>query len=352
MRQRCQDVAAIPLRPSTALAKGLLGLARGKSLTESYYADERMWQTLRRWSSSVGFDAVVVFSSGMAPYGLGVEAPCRVIDFCDWDSRKWSAYAEESGWLKSRLLQVEASRLEKQEKEWIRAFDRSIIITEAEADEVVEAELRQRLSVVGNGVEVRPSQGMPGNNRVGFLGAMDYRPNIDAVSWFAETAWPAIQERVPEATFQIVGRNPSSVVSALGNNSGIEVTGEVPDAGAYIDGFSVAVAPLRIARGLQNKVLEAMAAGRSVVLTSKAAEGIVATDGCDYRIADDPQSIADAITWLLSNPAEAEEMGQNARKLVESQFNWDREMSKFETLLGQESNWESMPIRRPMLATV
>ena len=334
----CEAVAAIPLNCTLAAVRGLWWLARRGTLTEGYWHNRRMRQVVARWSQQVGFDAVVVFSSGMASYGLACPAPRRVIDFCDWDSRKWTDYAAWARWPKSRLFAVEGRRLARREADWIKAYDASVIITEAEAAELDDPALRGRVAVIGNGVELHPYAPPPEARRVGFLGAMDYPPNIDAVCWFADRVWPAVRRQVPQATFQIVGRNPSDRVLALGRRPGIEVTGEVPNTGPYLDGFSVSVAPLRIARGLQNKVLEAMAAGRPVVLTSAAAAGIEARDDRDYLIADDADRTASAVTSLLRDPQRSTAVGRSARALVQEHFNWDHEMAKLEALLEEKGD--------------
>lgn len=329
----CQAVEAIPLNRTSATVRGLWRSACGGTLTEGFWDHRRMWAAVRRWSDEVGFDGVLVFSSGMAPYGLACPAPRRVIDFCDWDSAKWTAYARRSRGIKARLLAAEGRRLARREREWIQAYDASVVVTEAEADELANPALRSRVTVVGNGVEVRPCTPPPAEPRVGFVGAMDYHPNVDAVCWFADQVWPTVRRQVPEATFQIVGRQPTAKVTALARRPGVEVTGQVPDAGACIDGFAVAVAPLRIARGIQNKVLEAMAAARPVVLTTLAATGIDARNGQHYVIADDAPATASAVASLLQAPHRSAALGRSARAFVHQRFNWAHELAEFETLL-------------------
>ncbi|HUU82564.1 MAG TPA: TIGR03087 family PEP-CTERM/XrtA system glycosyltransferase [Phycisphaerae bacterium] len=333
LRGYCEDLAAFPLDRTVATARALGSLARGRTLTEAYFHTRRMSATVRNWSETVGFDAVLAFSSSVAPYALACNAPRRVIDFCDWDSAKWLAYAHRSSGIRARLFDIEARRLARREAEWIQAFDASVIITDAEAAEVHDPSLRSRITVVGNGVDLRPCVPPPAEPRVGFVGAMDYPPNVDAVCWFVDEVWPVVRQRVPEATFRIVGRRPTAKVKDLADRPGIEVTGEVPNAGTCIDQFAAAVAPLRIARGIQNKVLEAMAAARPVVLTSLAAEGIDACDGRDYVIADGPRATASAVASLLRVPRGAAAIGRSARAFVEEHFNWDREGAKLDALL-------------------
>jgi len=347
LRDFCQSVAAIRLSARSATARGLVRLARGGTLTEGYYNDPHMWAVVRSWAASVPFDAVVVFSSGMAPYGLACPARRRVIDFCDWDSLKWADYARGRRGLRRRLFDLEARRLRRRERQWIEQYDASAVITRAEADDAP----ADRVQVVGNGVELRPYVPPPVEPRVGFVGAMDYAPNVEAVCRFAERIWPTIRQGVAGATFQIVGRRPTRQVRALAKYPGIEVVGEVADAGAYVDAIAVHVTPLTIARGLQNKVLEAMAAGRATVVSSAAARGIDGQDGRHYVIADEDSAIADAVVSLLQDPVRATALGRSARAFVAERFNWDREMARLEALLVDHTPVWNVDIPEPTGAT-
>lgn len=361
LRGYCRAVAAIPLNRKLAAACGLAHLLCGGTLTEGFYDDRRMWATLREWSDSVDFDAVLVFSSSMAPYGSAVSAGRRVIDFCDWDSLKWAAYAQSRRGPRSLLMKLEARRLDRRERQWINEYDASVVITDAEADDFpgqspgaagfsprgVSSSQRTRITVIGNGVELRPYAPPPAELRVGFIGAMDYPPNVDAVCRFAEHTWPLIRSQVPKATFHIVGARPTARVRALAGHPGIDVVGQVAEVGPYVDDCPVHAILLDVARGLQNKVLEAMAAGRAVVLSSAAARGIGGKDGRDCLIADDAESAANAIVSLLRNPDHAAALGRSARAFVQEHFNWDREMARLETLLTDQRIIRSAESREP-----
>ncbi|MHC4066101.1 MAG: TIGR03087 family PEP-CTERM/XrtA system glycosyltransferase [Planctomycetota bacterium] len=347
LRNYCHAVAAVPLNRKLAAVRGLLRQLRGGTLTEGIYGHRRMWNTLQSWADDVDFDAVLVFSSAMAPYGLAVAAPRRVIDFCDWDSLKWADYAENHRGVRSLLWTREARRLRRREAQWISEYDAAAVITAAEADDCPETAVRaagfsprgsteslpSRLTVIGNGVELRPYVPPPTAPRIGFVGEMGYPPNVDAVCTFAKHAWPLIRSQVPKAAFQIVGRRPTARVQDLANLPGIEVVGEVPDVGRYVDDCAVHAILLATARGLQNKVLEAMAAGRAVVLSSAAARGIGGQNNRHYLIAESPEGAASAVVALFQNPERASAIGRSARTFVERHFNWDREMAKLETLL-------------------
>jgi len=168
---------------------------------------------------------------------------------------------------------------------------------------------------------------------IGFVGVMNYRPNVDAVCWFVEQCWPTIHSAFPRATFRIVGRSPVRRVRRLERFPGVQVVGGVDEILTEVRQFEVSVAPMRMARGLQNKVLEAMAAAKPVVLTSKAAEGINARDTEDYFIADTAQETISAVVRLLGDSVEGERVVQNARRFVAAHHRWDDILRGFELII-------------------
>lgn len=333
----CHRLAPVRLSRSAALVRGLAGLARGHTLTETYYRHAGMRAVLERWRLAVRFDAVAVFSSAMAQYAWEVPAGRRVLDLCDLDSRKWSDYAGASRGLKRWLYLTEGRRLAQRERGWLAMFDGTMLITQAEAKPLSDAPCHEKLHVVGNGVELPALEldsAHPAESAaVGFMGVMDYKPNIDGVRWFVEQCWPAIRREVPEAVFRIAGRRPTSSVRRLARVPGVVVVGEVSDAYAQVRQFDVSVAPLRIARGQQNKVLEAMAAAKPVVLTTGAAEGIAANDGKDYAIADEAEDFARRVVQLLRRPSERRLMGAAARAFVSSHHRWESALDAYERIV-------------------
>lgn len=350
----CQDVAAVPLKRTRATMRGLAGLARGRTLTETFYQNAAMSAALHGWAESVEFDAVVAFSSSMAPYALTIPARRRVVDLCDLDSRKWLDYAAASRGPVRWLYKKEGTRLAAREQDWLDAFDAALLITGAEAAALGDVASMQEVHVVGNGV-ILPN--VPAGPRdatdptVGFVGVMDYRPNVDAVEWFVSACWPRIRDACPRAVFRIVGRQPTRRVRTLARADGVEVVGEVDDVQTELRRFAVSVAPMRIARGLQNKVLEAMAAARPVVLTSKAAEGIAARHEQEYFIADRAEDIAETVVRLLRDEARRRWIGLNARQFVAAYYCWERELDKFELIVTGATDPAVMQSRRALQAT-
>ena len=169
----------------------------------------------------------------------------------------------------------------------------------------------------------------PGPNLV-FTGAMDYWPNVDAVTWFADQVLPRLRPRFPGLAFYIVGSRPVEAVRALAKREGVAVTGTVSEIQPWIAHAEVAVAPMRIARGIQNKVLEAMALARPVVVSPMGAEGIHARPGEHFLVARDGASFARAVAHLLRHPDEAESLGLAARERVVSEYSWERTLAPLE----------------------
>ena len=169
-----------------------------------------------------------------------------------------------------------------------------------------------------------------------FTGMMDYLPNIDGVIWFAEDILPKIQRRFPDITFYIVGNRPSPQVKRLADRKGVVVTGFVEDIRDYLAMADICIAPLRIARGIQNKVLEAMAMGKPTVCTPEALNGIPATPGVDIAVASDENTFAEQIIGLLADPDTATHLGGQARKFVENNASWEAKLSTLEYLMEKE----------------
>lgn len=351
LRPLCVEVCAVPLSPRRAQLRGLARLCLGGTVTEGYYDCARMRDTLRRWERQIRFDAVFAFSSGVAPMALEVDAPMRLLDLCDRDSSKWSDYACNTRGPLKHLYATEAARLAAREVFWSHRFDAVTLVTEAEAQSLRAAVSGARgddpairhstpaggnIHVVGNGVALPDASMLRSDNHqplVGFVGVMDYRPNVDAVVWFAEHCWPAIRREVTDAQFQIIGRNPTAAVRRLERIGGVRVLGAVDHISPAVSRLAVSVAPLRIARGVQNKVLEAMAHARAVVLSPAAAIGVGAQDGVEYRIADSPTEISAAVVDLLRQPSVRQRMGEAARAFVASNHQWERELMRFRSLL-------------------
>jgi sugar transferase (PEP-CTERM/EpsH1 system associated) len=260
-----------------------------------------------------------------------------VMDFVDDDSAKYEAYAERAWGLGRWLFRREGRRLLAFERGIAARADISFFVTEAEAElfrrrAAVAAEVR----ALGNGVDLdffRPGTVQPEATPrplVVFTGQMDYAPNVEAVTGFAAAQLPRLRAAIPDLRFAIVGRNPAPAIRRLAAAPGILVTGAVPDVRPWLAAADVVVAPLRLARGVQNKVLEAMAMARPVVASRAAYEGIEAVPGRDLLVAEDA---APHILALLRDPGRAASLGESARAQVERAYAWDARMRPLIDLL-------------------
>jgi sugar transferase (PEP-CTERM/EpsH1 system associated) len=335
LRQWCVDVKLVELNPAIARLASLRGLFTGEALTLPYYRDAGLASWVRQTLANQKIDCAVAYSSAMAQF-LDPAAGIRVMDMVDVDSDKWAQYAPTKSWPLSWLYRREARKLGEWECAVARNFDATLLVSQQEARHLASLapDAGERIDWYENGVdadyfqpqESRPSpypgQAVP----VVFTGAMDYWPNIDAVTWFAGEIFPRVRERIPASLFVIVGSNPAEAVKALASQPGVLVTGRVEDVRPYVQHAACAVAPLRLARGVQNKVLEAMAMARPVVATPQAAEGINAQVNAAFIVADKARDFADRVVHLCQT-GDAD-MGARARARILQAYDWQTNLSR------------------------
>lgn len=327
-------------RPFAALS--LLG---GRSASVAFFHCAALQRDIDRLIDTVDFDVVLAYSSPMAEYVLRSRHAAgrlvrarKLVDYIDVDSAKWSDYAARGGW-RAIAWRAEARALAAHERCVARRFDQLFLTSAQEADAFPDPIQRPRIVALPNGVDLSffaptPGPGAGDRPRLVFTGVMDYLPNVEGVAWFAAQVWPSIRAAHPEAQFDIVGSRPSPLVRELGREPGINVTGRVEDVRRYLAAAHVSVAPLQIARGVQNKVLEAMAMARPVVATSAAACGVAARHGHELLVADDPGAFAAAVLELLRDRQLAASIGQGARACVERHHCWDRSFAILDGLLS------------------
>lgn len=344
LEEWCEEVFVVELKPLWQRIASLPALFTGEALSIPYYRDRGLAAWVRATVAREGITQAVAFSGPMAQYLEPLRLERALVDFCDVDSAKWSQYAANRPWPLSSLYRREGARLLAFERSAAAAADCSLFVTDAEADLFRRAapELAGSVRVMQNGVDaayfspehVFDSPYPPGGPIVLFTGAMDYWPNIDAVSWFANAILPLVRAKVGDVRFWIVGMNPAPAVLELAAE-GITVTGTVPDVRPYLARADVVVAPLRIARGIQNKVLEAMAMARPVVLSAAPAVGLAASDGRDCVAADGAEAFADGVVRLLADPDRRQAMGRRARDCVLANYSWQAHLGVLDQLLAQ-----------------
>jgi len=283
-------------------------------------------------------DLAYAYSSSMGAFLEKHTGLARVMHFAELDSDKWRQYAQRSVPPLSWVYAREQRTLLAFETRVARAFSENVFCTPLE-QQIFQSAIPGASSIVlRNGVDLAHYRPAPDKARAGeivFTGVMDYLPNVDACSFFVREVLPRVRARHESAHFTIVGSKPTPAVRALAREGEVEVTGFVDDTRKWLERASISVAPLRIARGIQNKVLEALAMGLPVVGTTSATQGIEGTAGRDFIVADGAAEQAEAIARLLDDPIQARELGRRGRAFVEAQYDWERVLEPLDTLLGR-----------------
>ncbi len=365
LEKYCRRVFVQPFDTKLAKLRGLIRLLSGGSISAGYFYLKAVQRVVNQWLSDTNYDAVICFSSPMAEYLFHSKQlltshfsllTVLIMDFCDLDSDKWRQYSTQSAFPLNLIYRMEYKRLLEYEKKINAAFDHSVFVSRQEADLFYQLNPKAKnVSVIANGVDSEyfsPSDLTPrppslkgqgeqnsplrfgegAGERSGllmFAGAMDYHANVDGVQWFCKTIFPAIQAVHSDAQFYIVGSNPAPKVRELEELQGVTVTGFVEDIRPYYHAAQICVIPLRLARGVQNKVLEAMSVGKAVVTTSAAIRGIrPVSDNC-LMVADTPEEFREKVLILLENADLRKSLGKNAREFVKCHYDWQTNMKKF-----------------------
>jgi sugar transferase (PEP-CTERM/EpsH1 system associated) len=339
LRSYCDELYVGRISPFEAWARfGLYGLM-GRPATFGYFHSPVLYRKVRRLLALRKFDAILVHCSSMGHYVAHHEGCRKVMDFGDADSEKWLEYAATSPPPVSWAFRLEGRRVRKAEQRLGAQFDAGSVNAPRERD-VLAGYVRSPIAVIPNGVDLEYFQ--PGSasgrgyipNRIIFTGNMSYRPNVEAVRHFAAMIFPRILREIPDAQFHIVGMDPTPAVRHLADGNRIVVTGRVDDIRPYFDSAAVAVTPLRVARGLQNKVLEAMAMRVPVVSSPAAFAGISAVAGQDLLVAGRPGEFSRAVVNLLRDPAARERVAAAGRACVETNHNWSQLLERLEDLVA------------------
>ena len=342
----CASVHVTTLRPGVRRLCSLRGLLGREPLSLAYYHDSSLRHWVTRTVQRTGLRRALAYSSTMAQYLLqpALSGVHRVVDFVDVDSAKWAAYAATHRGPRGFLYAQEARRLADYERAVAARVSASVFVSGAEAALFTAAPGvdAARVHAIPNGVDAgyfQPQPKLPNPYptdapRLVFTGAMDYFPNADAVGWFARQALPAIREAVPACEFFIVGARPGEAVRQLDGLPGVHVTGRVPDVRPWLAHATLAVAPLRIARGIQNKVLEALAMGKPVVGTDEAFAGldggVQAAGGITAPVAHFAERV---IGCLRRNTATLGLWGEAGRQFVLRHHRWESGVERMTALL-------------------
>ncbi|MGE4062937.1 MAG: TIGR03087 family PEP-CTERM/XrtA system glycosyltransferase [Rhodospirillaceae bacterium] len=341
----CAELRCFDLPRETAKFRAVKGLLTGSPLTVASFANAAMG----RWVSDIlareKHDVVFVYSSAMAQYVIGRDlgGAQLVMDFVDVDSDKWRQYAAETKGPMRWIYRREAAKLLAFDRRVAAAADAGLFVSDAEAAlwRTLAPEAAGKTYGIANGIDCRYFSPRhvwsspfttPGPHFV-FTGTMDYWPNVDAVKWFASAIFPKLRAARPEATFTVVGAKPTTEVTNLQSQAGVHVTGRVADVRPYLAHAHVAVAPMRIARGIQNKVLEAMAMAKPVVTTAQGLEGIEAVPDRHLMLANSEFEIFQACLRATEHDAAA--IGLAARRLMEESYTWEGRLRDLDDILAR-----------------
>jgi sugar transferase (PEP-CTERM/EpsH1 system associated) len=332
----CEKLAILPL-PRTRRLRMIGSLAIGRTASEGAFDSPALRAVLRSWCQETHYRVCLVSASSLVPYLQMPElrdVPA-IVDLVDVDSQKWLDYAAISRPPRSWLYRLEGRRLRRLEQElpsWTRAIT---LISEAEANIFRPLAGPGRIQVITNGVDLeyfRPTGETQGTGCL-FVGALDYLPNVDGIGWFCREVWQGIRRRHPEARITVVGRQPTAAVRRLAHLPGVEVIGQVPDVRPYYAQATVVVAPLRLARGVQNKLLEALAMRKALVASSVTLAGLKAQPDVHLLRADSPTEWQTAISQLLEDRSLREQLGAAGRQYVEDNHRWDQCLEPLRQLL-------------------
>ena len=367
LKKYCSRVSVFGLNTWMAKLRSAADmLLSKKSLSVTYFYDKRLQLQMDLWLTETSYDAVLCFSSPMAEYLFRSRRlemgnfkdpkskiqnpksryPLLIMDFCDVDSQKWAQYAQNSRLPMRVVYSIESRRLFDYEKKINRMFHHSVFVSDHEVELFKSKyEGARNLTAIPNGVDHKyfspeakfasiALRDYEDQKVLVFTGAMDYYANVEGVCWFCRKILPKIKNLHPNMLFYIVGTNPTQEVKSLEAIDGVRVTGFVADIRPYYRNADVCVIPLRIAAGVQNKVLEAMAMGTPVVTTAKAFEGINGKPSVHALVEDQPEQFSDKVLQLLNNKKKSEQLAQNARELILEKYNWQTNMKNLERLIS------------------
>ncbi|TKB03481.1 TIGR03087 family PEP-CTERM/XrtA system glycosyltransferase [Alteromonas portus] len=352
----CREVKFIDITRKRYLTSGLKSLMLAESVSTAHYRNEELQSWVHEVIDEHRIEYLFVYSSGMAQF---IDFPVyknkkRVLDMADIDSDKWRQYCENKPFYSKIIYAREYKLLKKLEQKILSEFDAITLITDEERDlfkSLSPKAFSNKIITLSNGVDTdyfdpsaqfdHTDSPLAESLSICFTGAMDYWANEDAVVWFCEKVWPLIIEEHPALIFYIVGGKPTERVKKLASIKGVFVTGRVVDVRPYIDKALVAVATLRIARGVQNKVLEAMSMAKPVVMTSMAQEGIALPTEQKRLVIDDEAIMAQTILNLVSDNARSTAIGEENRKWIVDRYSWEGALKPLDKLYPRKDRNDS-----------
>lgn len=345
LRELCARVTAIDLPPRRARLRAGLALLSGRPFSPAFFREPELARRVAEQARATRYDAVVLFCSamgGLLPPELVRSGVPILADYCDLDSAKWRALARAGNPARRLAFAREGRALARHEARLGRRCRAVVFATPLEAEDFLAlpgggsaADVR----VIANGVDharfARGAGAPSATPSVVFTGAMDYLPNHLGALWFIDRVWPRIHSAMPCARLRVVGRDPRRDLLRRDGTPGLEITGTVPDVRPYLHEAWLAVAPLRVARGVQNKVLEAMAAGVPTLISPAVSRGLEARGGEETLVADGEEAWAATVLRLLLAPCVRKGLARNGLEYVRRNHDWEAHGRSWDALLAE-----------------
>ena len=336
LAQHCKEVLVEVIPVRVALPQMVARLPTPAPSSFGYFWSRRLAQRISAAAAATPFDLVFVHCSSVAPYVERLPAPLKIIDYGDMDSQKWREYAQHRAFPLSAGYWLEAVKLERRERLIAGHFDLCTCTTRAELESLRALGVTKPSDWFPNGVDAQffAPDGAPYEpDLVAFVGRMDYYPNQQGVIGFCRDVLPQLRAKRPGVRFAIVGADPPAHIRALGELPGVTVTGSVPDVRPHVRRAALTVAPLAIARGTQNKILESMAMGVPVVCSPEASGGVDAVAGEHLRVASKPAEWVAAIEEILGSAALRQKLAIAGRERVLSHHSWAASMRRLDGIV-------------------
>ena len=336
LAQHCKEVLVEVIPVRVALPQMVARLPTPAPSSFGYFWSRRLAQRISTAAAATPFDLVFVHCSSVAPYVERLPAPLKIIDYGDMDSQKWREYAQHRAFPLSAGYWLEAVKLERRERLIAGHFDLCTCTTRAELESLRALGVTKPSDWFPNGVDAQffAPDGAPYEpDLVAFVGRMDYYPNQQGVIGFCRDVLPQLRAKRPGVRFAIVGADPPAHIRALGELPGVTVTGSVPDVRPHVRRAALTVAPLAIARGTQNKILESMAMGVPVVCSPEASGGVDAVAGEHLRVASKPAEWVAAIEEILGSAALRQKLAIAGRERVLSHHSWVASMRRLDGIV-------------------
>lgn len=334
----CSDFAIGQVQEHIQVARMVVRLPLATPSSMGYFYSPALAQRVQALLKSRKWDLLFVHCSSVAPYVAHVQDVPKILDFGDMDSHKWFEYAHFKPFPLSLGYRLEGYKMLLAEKRLARKFDLCTATTRSEWETLNSYQTGSDTDWFPNGVDASyfsPTEAPYDPDTISFIGRMDYYPNQECMARFCAQTWPLLKSMRPALKLLIVGADPSPAMRQLGELPGVSVTGSVPDVRPYIRGSALMVAPLQIARGTQNKILEAMAMGVPVVTSPIAAGGVDADAMAHFLVADSPQAYAQAILRIITNPSERARLSEAGRQRMLSHHAWPHSMRRLDTLIDR-----------------